>query len=204
MPPGNLASWKPARLRSLDGSHGLQANGGGGKLHLARNGVEVPSHTDPQHADTDSFSLNASRYSVRWGGLSFRWYARLASNDLILEAARRTDEKTPRPSAADPVSGSEPPLPDPVAESLLGIRARIENELGAGCGVEDAFQDPVWNERVKRISRHGEQLKLGKLIMAYVGRGEPRDHIVLPGENATVLAVNPKCPRGKIMRILGG
>jgi len=42
---------------------------------------------------------------------------------LILEAARRTDEKTPLPSAADPVSGSEPPLPDPVAESLLGIRA---------------------------------------------------------------------------------
>jgi len=123
---------------------------------------------------------------------------------LILEAARRTDEKTPRPSAADPVSGSEPPLPDPVAESLLGIRARIENELGAGCGVEDAFQDPVWNERVKRISRHGERLKLGKLILAYVGWGEPRDHIVLTGEPATVLAVNPKCPRGKIMQLLGG
>ena len=123
---------------------------------------------------------------------------------LILEAARRTDEKTPRSSAADPVSGSELPLPDPVAESLLGIRARIENELGAGCGVEDAFQDPVWNERVKRISRHGERLKLGKLILAYVGWGEPRDHIVLTGEPATVLAVNPKCPRGKIMQLLGG
>ncbi len=123
---------------------------------------------------------------------------------LILEAARRKDEKTPLPSAAGPGSGSEPPVPDPVSESLLRIRARIENELGVGCGVEDAFQDPVWNERVKRISRHGEQLKLGKLIMAYVGRGEPRDHIVLPGETATVLAVNPKCPRGKIMRILGG
>lgn len=35
-------------------------------------------------------SLNASRYSVRWGGFSFRWYARLAANDLILEAARNT------------------------------------------------------------------------------------------------------------------
>jgi spermidine/putrescine transport system permease protein len=35
-------------------------------------------------------SLNASRYSVRWGGFSLRWYLRLASNDLILEAARNT------------------------------------------------------------------------------------------------------------------
>ena len=122
---------------------------------------------------------------------------------LILEAARRMDEKTPLPSAAGPVSGLEP-APDPLGESLLRIRARIENELGVGCGVEDAFQDPVWNERVKRISRHGERLKLGKLILAYVGWGEPRDHIVLPGEPATVLSVNPKCPRGKIMQLLGG
>lgn len=35
-------------------------------------------------------SLNASRYSVRWEGLSLRWYAQLARNELVLQAARNT------------------------------------------------------------------------------------------------------------------
>ncbi len=47
-PPGNLASWKPARLRSLDGARNLQANGGGGKLHLARCGVDGDPATAAQ------------------------------------------------------------------------------------------------------------------------------------------------------------
>jgi CheY-like chemotaxis protein len=109
---------------------------------------------------------------------------------LILEAARRKDEKKPLAS-------------DPVAELRLRIRARIENEAGGDCRLEDADRLPGWDERVKRISRHGERLNLGQLIMAYVGGGESRDYIVLPGEPATVLSVNPKYPRGKIMQLLG-
>jgi len=35
-------------------------------------------------------SLNASRNSLRWGGLSFVWYQRLASNEMVLAAARNT------------------------------------------------------------------------------------------------------------------
>jgi spermidine/putrescine transport system permease protein len=35
-------------------------------------------------------SVNSSRYSVHWGGLSFRWYAQLARNTLVLQAARNT------------------------------------------------------------------------------------------------------------------
>lgn len=40
VPPGNLAFRKPARLLSLDGSHELPVNGGGGSEHLAKFGVD--------------------------------------------------------------------------------------------------------------------------------------------------------------------
>lgn len=40
VPPGNLAFRKPARLLSLDGSHELPVNGGGGGQHMAKMGVD--------------------------------------------------------------------------------------------------------------------------------------------------------------------
>ena len=40
VPPGNLAWHKPARLLSLDGSHELPVNGGGGGNHAASRGVD--------------------------------------------------------------------------------------------------------------------------------------------------------------------
>jgi CheY-like chemotaxis protein len=123
---------------------------------------------------------------------------------LILEAARLRDENASLAPDAGSESGTQEPLPDHIAESARGIRTRIERKLGVGCGVGDAFQDPMWDERVKRLSRYGELLKMGKLITAYVSWGDPRDYIALPGERATVLPVNPKCSRVKIMHLLVG
>jgi hypothetical protein len=48
IPPGNLACWKPAKLLSLDGRRALPPNGGGGRLHLARCGVDGNPATDAQ------------------------------------------------------------------------------------------------------------------------------------------------------------
>lgn len=48
IPPGNLACWKPAKLLSLDGTHPLPPNGGGGRLHAARYGVDGDPATDAQ------------------------------------------------------------------------------------------------------------------------------------------------------------
>lgn len=121
---------------------------------------------------------------------------------LILEAARRRDETTPPPGECPPRG--------PVAvaassgESLAQFRTWIEKEMGADCGVEDVFEDPSWNDRVERISRHGEQLNLGRLILAWVSRGESRDFIVRPGDPHRIIAVNPKCPREKLMQRIGG
>lgn len=48
VPPGNLAYRKPAKLLSLDGTHTLPPNGGGGRLHPARCGVDGNPATDAQ------------------------------------------------------------------------------------------------------------------------------------------------------------
>ncbi len=48
IPPGNLAYRKPAKLLSLDGTHTLPPNGGGGRLHSARSGVDGDPATDAQ------------------------------------------------------------------------------------------------------------------------------------------------------------
>ena len=119
---------------------------------------------------------------------------------LILEAARRKDEK--RSSAGDGQHGSAPSREGDESGYLQRIRIRIEQSLGERCGVESVFQDSVWKDRVKRLSRHGERLKLGKLVVGYVDRGEERDYIVLGGETPAVVAVSPKCPRDKLMHLL--
>jgi hypothetical protein len=48
VPPGNLACWKPAKLLTLDGARTLPPNGGGGRSHLARCGVDGDAATDAQ------------------------------------------------------------------------------------------------------------------------------------------------------------
>jgi CheY-like chemotaxis protein len=121
---------------------------------------------------------------------------------LILEAARRRDEKASQ--AMDDHPSHELPVETPdSAESFAGIRTRIEKALGSGA-VEGIFEDPSWNERVKRISRHGDRLDLGQMTLAWVNYGDSRDYLVRPGEPPVVIAVNPKCPREKLMQLLGG
>jgi hypothetical protein len=121
---------------------------------------------------------------------------------LILEAARRRDEKASQ--AIDDHPSHELPVETPdSAESFARIRTRIEQALGRGA-VEDIFEDTSWNERVKRISRHGDRLDLGQMTLAWVSYGDSRDYLVRPGEPPIVIAVNPKCPREKLMQLLGG
>jgi CheY-like chemotaxis protein len=119
---------------------------------------------------------------------------------LLLEGARRSDEfKAQRleGQGGTPRSASGP-SPD---GALKGVRQRIERTLGMRCGVEDVVQDERWTARIHRISQCGERLKLGKLALAYIDQGDSRDYLLLPGDR-TVVGVNPKCPRDKLLQLL--
>jgi len=120
---------------------------------------------------------------------------------LILEAARRKDEdisdETP-PSVQEEV---EPFESDP-STIIKSIKDKIEENVGSACGLEDIYQDDSWDSLVFQLSRTGEYLNIGKLMLGYIDKGETNDYIVLPGEKTTVISVNPKCPRDKLLQVL--
>jgi hypothetical protein len=120
---------------------------------------------------------------------------------LILEAVRRKDEdinNAGQPAVMEEVKSFEP---DP-ADVIVAIKKKIEASLGTSCGLEDIYQDSSWNHRVLQLSRAGVFFNIGELEVGYLDKGEDNDFIVLPGENTTVIAVSPKCPRDKLLRVL--
>ncbi len=120
---------------------------------------------------------------------------------LILEAARQIDEKVDdEPPAA--FMEDEPPGPTSAPQSLADIKNRIEQELGKSCGLEDIYQDETWNRHIEEFTKVGEMLRFGKLMLGYVDQGHATDYILLSRDNTTVIAVDPKCPRDKLIHLL--
>jgi CheY-like chemotaxis protein len=121
-------------------------------------------------------------------------------SSLLIEGARRSDElkaqRAARHGGGRTRSGARP------EEHLKGVRLKIECTLGTRCRAEDVIQDERWTGLVHRISQSGERLKLGKLALAYIDQGDSRDYLLLPADHA-VVAVNPKCPRDKLLQLLG-
>jgi CheY-like chemotaxis protein len=120
---------------------------------------------------------------------------------LILEAARRKDENLAveeMPSVMEAVEAFET---EPL-DYLKSIRKKLEDDVGPACGLEDIYQDDSWDSLVFQLSRTGEFLNIGRLVLGYIDKGEANDYILLPGEKTTVIAVNPKCPRDKLLQVL--
>jgi DNA-binding response OmpR family regulator len=125
---------------------------------------------------------------------------------LILEASRIKDEAgSPAPSAephdAETESAPRDEAPSPRV-SIAEIKQTIEKKFGPRSGLEDIYRDDTWDTLLHQLEEAGELLGSGSLRCCYIDRGDPFDYIILPGKAATVLAVNPKCPRDKLMHIL--
>ncbi len=128
---------------------------------------------------------------------------------LILETARRKDEKDAA-EAADPVALARtqsavenvPAFESDPGAFIKTVKEKIECELGPACGLEDVYQDDSWDSRVSHMARAGEFFHIGNLVQGYVDKAESSDYILLPGGKTIVLAVNPRCPRDKILQVL--
>ena len=122
---------------------------------------------------------------------------------LILEAMRRKDEDEPEevPDSVMEQIESTKELP---SDRLKQLKERIEKEIGQQCGLEDLYQDGFWDSRVAQLSKAGEFFDLGRFILGYIDKGDTNDYILLPGQKTTVITVDPRCPRDKILRVISG
>jgi CheY-like chemotaxis protein len=106
-----------------------------------------------------------------------------------------TEEKKGVEKAPDQAKSQKPDL-------MQDIRSKLEKERGERCGLEDICQDSSWDNLMAQMSEVGEIFGAGKLKVGYLDSGEPNDFILLPGKKTTVISVNPKCPRDRIVQIL--
>jgi CheY-like chemotaxis protein len=131
---------------------------------------------------------------------------------LILEAMRRKDEKAPEDRRIKDADEAElvpegvmeqiESAPETAADRLNKLKAKIEAEIGQQCGLEDLYQDSLWDYRVSQLSKIGAVFRLGEFMLAYIDRGDAHDYILMPGQKTTVVTVDPRCPRDKILRAI--
>jgi len=123
---------------------------------------------------------------------------------ILLDAMRLKDELKRIGKPATP--GKKPPIPSEEKSEKVSpverVKQFLKKEVGEGHGVEDVYEDNSWEGFVRGIRRLGAAFQAGEFRVAYIDRGESKDFILVPGESVTVVAVNPKCARDRIMETL--
>ena len=122
---------------------------------------------------------------------------------LMLEASRLKDEASVTTDAAAPQSEPESDKPSSSpAESIRDIKALLDESVGPRYGLEDIYIDGSWDELLQKMTELGDFFNIGRLKLGYFDKGESFDYITLPGDDTTVMMLNPKCPRDKIIQVL--
>jgi len=106
-----------------------------------------------------------------------------------------TEKKKGVEKAPDQAESQKPDL-------MKDIRSKVEKEIGDRCGLEDIRQDNSWDNLMAQMSEAGKFFGAGKLKVGYLDIGESKDFILVPGNETTVISVNPKCPRDRIVKVL--
>jgi CheY-like chemotaxis protein len=121
------------------------------------------------------------------------------ANDEVeqVEVIELTDAEASADTPAEPAA--EPPAEPPLAT----LNKRLVDELGHRSGVDDIYQDSSWNALLRQAGEVGALFDAGPLRVGYVDRRAGTDLILLPGPSAaTVISVNPRGPKDRILQIL--
>jgi len=128
--------------------------------------------------------------------------------NILLEAMRLKDEtshpKKPAVVVEDEIEPDKLPEEDQLEKPNIinSVKNKLEKELGDNFGMEDIYQDNSWDELIAQSKRIGSFFNAAELKVCYVDKGQPVDFLLLPMKETTVISVNPKCPRDKIIQVL--
>ena len=122
---------------------------------------------------------------------------------ILLEAVRLKDERRSQAKArTESGTAEEKEAGNRKALSPEGVKRILAMHFAEGAGVQDIYQDEAWKGLVREVQRLAGWLKAGDFKAAYVDREDAHDFIILPGEKLTVVSVNPKCPRDRLLETL--
>ena len=127
---------------------------------------------------------------------------------VLLEAMRLKDEAAQKEETQVLVEEEQkiekaPEPEEPEAQnSMQSIQGRLEKEFGERWRAEDIYQDNTWDGLIVQMAGVGALFEAGKFEVGYIDRGESNDFILVPGKEATVILVDPKCPRDRIIKAL--
>ncbi|MFC1515952.1 response regulator [Thermodesulfobacteriota bacterium] len=123
----------------------------------------------------------------------------------IDETALEEDTKEPE---EPPVAFTEAPDSDEAvkAPEALSIEDNVLAKLGDVIGgekcLEYIYRDSTWDELILNVSEIGKYFEAGLFQVGYIDKGEGTDFVLLPGDDTTVIAVNPQCPRERFLQVL--
>ena len=124
---------------------------------------------------------------------------------LILDATRMKDEAEPagQPLQMDQNIDEESVVAEiQTSNPSQRIKDAIEKRIGQEAGIKDISQDNSWDGLIRQLSAMGEHFGIGALKVFFLDKGDPLDHIIIPGRKTTVISVSLKSPRDKILSVL--
>lgn len=124
---------------------------------------------------------------------------------IILEAMRLKDEADDVDDevfSEDEETIEEITFEEKTESPIERIKYLLNKEVGERCGLEDIYQDDSMEDTIQTIASLGMIYKFGDFKIGYIDRAATTDTIILSGKPSTIIEVNPKCPRDKIIQVL--
>jgi len=125
---------------------------------------------------------------------------------ILLEAMRLKDEAVLK-KADEPDSSLEEDeifidVGEAVSDDLNRLKDRITKDQASKDSILDIYEDEKWNNLLSQARRIGTFFGSGELRVGCVEEGGKQDYLLVPGKQTVVIAIEQRCPRDKLIKLI--